>query len=211
MVSAERNPGAPDPRRARLRLGLGAAVLLALVALAAAVAVSLLAPGPASVVASPSGPPRTAGASPPRGQAGGSSGALYVHVLGAVARPGLYRLGSGSRAIDAIAAAGGLTDAADQGSVNLARPLTDGEQLVIGLQGAAPPPTGAAANQGGKVNLNTADASALETLPGIGPAMAQRILDWRAANGRFSSVEDLLGITGIGAKTFADLKDLVTV
>lgn len=196
-------------------MGLGAAVLLALVALAAAVGVALLSPGGSAAVVEPTAPARPTGsAAPGGGVAATPVGTLYVHVLGAVANPGLYRLAAGARVVDAVAAAGGFTAAADPGSLNLARPLSDGEQVVAAVVGAAPPVTGAGGSAGlvgAKVNLNTADAAALETLPRIGPAMAQRILDWRAANGRFTSVEDLLGVTGIGDATFAGLKDLVTV
>ena len=94
--------------------------------------------------------------------------------------------------------------------MNLARVLSDGEQLVVPLVGEAPA-AGATQAPGGKVKLNSADETALETLPRVGPAMAQRILDWRKKNGRFTAIEDLMSITGIGEKTFDALKDLVTV
>ena len=134
-------------------------------------------------------------------------GEIYVHVLGAVVEPGLYELNEGDRAVDAVAAAGGFAEGADQTQLNLARLLVDGEQIVVPLIGETPP----AAATDGKVNLNTADQAQLETLPRVGPALAQRILDWREANGRFSTIEDLLSITGIGDKTYDGLKDLVTV
>ena len=136
---------------------------------------------------------------------------LFVHVLGQVARPGLYELSEGDRAVDAVAAAGGFTDNADPGGINLARLLSDGEQLVVPAVGELPPTSGAGYSAGsGKINLNSADATALDTLPRIGPAMAQRIIDWRQANGRFSSVDDLLAVAGIGQKTLDGLRDLVT-
>ncbi len=135
-------------------------------------------------------------------------GAIYVHILGEVVSPGLYELRDGDRAVDAVAAAGGFTAKADQSQLNLARYVVDGEQIIVPAVGVAPAASGTA---GGKVNLNTADASQLEALPRIGPAMAQRIIDWREANGSFTAVEDLLSVTGIGAKTFDGLKDLVTV
>jgi competence protein ComEA len=135
---------------------------------------------------------------------------IFVHVLGAVERPGLYELADGSRAVDAVAAAGGFTDVADQSGINLARFVTDGEQLRVPAVGEAPPAQ-SGTTAGGLVNLNTADAATLETLPRVGPALAGRIIDWREANGGFGSVEDLRHVTGIGDKTFADLKDLVTV
>ena len=135
------------------------------------------------------------------------SGAIYVHVLGAVLAPGLYELREGDRVVDAIAVAGGFAEGADQTQLNLARVVTDGEQLVVPLMGAVLPP----GEQSGKVNLNSATLEQLETLPRVGPALAQRILDWRESNGRFSAVEDLLSVTGIGTKTFEGLRELVTV
>ena len=136
--------------------------------------------------------------------------AIYVHILGEVVHPGLYELREGDRAIDAVAAAGGFLESADQAQLNLARFVVDGEQIAvpaIGETPAAPPGTSAS----GLVNLNTADAATLDTLPRVGPAMAERIIQWREANGRFTAVEDLLNVTGIGEKTFESLKDLVTV
>lgn len=133
---------------------------------------------------------------------------IFVHVLGQVVRPGLYELREGDRVIDAIAAAGGMTDDADPAAVNLARLLNDGEQLAVPAVGetiAAAP--GVAAD--GRVDLNTADVATLETLPRIGPAMARRILDWREANGPITSVDDLLAVSGIGSKTVEALRPLV--
>ena len=136
---------------------------------------------------------------------------------GAVARPGLYELRDGDRAIDAIAAAGGFAPEADQAQLNLARLLVDGEQIRVPAVGELPVPAPTTTGGGGtgvagsKVNLNTADEAELDTLPGVGPATARRILEWREQNGRFSSIEDLLSVTGIGDKTFADLEQLVTV
>ncbi|GAA3770664.1 hypothetical protein GCM10022240_23640 [Microbacterium kribbense] len=148
---------------------------------------------------------KTAGATPAGGQ-------TYVHVSGAVRAPGLYLLAPGARVMDAVAAADGFADDAARDGVNLARPVADGEQLVvprIGDQATAPASPGASAD--GRINLNTADEAALDTLPRIGPAMAQRILQWRAENGRFTSVEDLLAVPGIGEKMLQTLRDLVTV
>lgn len=142
--------------------------------------------------------------------------ALYVHVSGQVAAPGLYVLPSGARVVDAIAAAGGFARLADDSAVNLARPVTDGEQLVVPKEGeaeaAAARGGGApASGQGSSIDLNTADAAALETLPRIGPALAQRIIEWRDANGRFTAVEDLLAVPGIGDKMLEALRELVRV
>jgi len=135
---------------------------------------------------------------------------IYVHVSGAVAAPGLYLLDASARVVDAIAAAGGFAPGADESAVNLARPVSDGEQLAVPVLGAiqdgAPAPAG-----DGRVNLNTADLADLDTLPRIGASMAQRIIDWRESNGRFTSVEDLLAVPGIGEKMLEALRELVTV
>lgn len=143
----------------------------------------------------------------------GSFGTLYVHVSGAVLRPGLVTVSVGARLVDAIAAAGGFTAEADQSAVNLARAVNDGEHIVVPVLGAAAGTSGTAsgADAGALINLNTADQAALETLPRVGPAMAARIIAWREANGGFRSVDDLKQVTGIGEKTFAELAPLVTV
>jgi competence protein ComEA len=149
-----------------------------------------------------------ASAAPVSGEGEGEE--IFVHILGEVQRPGLYGLRGGDRAIDVVAAAGGFTDAADQAQLNLARFVVDGEQILVPAIGQTPL-AAPGMTAGGKVNLNTADAAALETLPRVGPAMAARIIDWREANGGFRAIEDLLGVTGIGDKTFEGLKDLVTI
>ena len=135
---------------------------------------------------------------------------LYVYVSGAVQAPGLYVLDPSARVVDAIAAAGGFAAGADESAVNLARPVSDGEQLDVPLVGAMAGPAAEPAGDG-RVNLNTADAAQLDTLPRIGAAMAERIIEWRDANGRFTSVEDLLAVPGIGDKMLESLRDLVTV
>ena len=147
---------------------------------------------------------------------------VVVHVVGAVHRPGLVHLPVGSRVADAVSAAGGTTAGARAASVNLARLLVDGEQLVVQRRGrpALVPAPGAAAPElasgagtapTGPVDLNSATQEALDALPGIGPVLAQRILDWRTANGRFSSVDELGEVSGIGEATLADLRPVVTV
>ena len=146
---------------------------------------------------------------------------VVVHVVGAVRRPGLVRLPGGARVADAVRAAGGATAAARPASVNLARVLVDGEQLVVQRRGG-PPVVGAAAaaapatTPGGAgpavpVDLNTATVEALDSLPGIGPVLAQRVLEWRAAHGSFATVEELGEVSGIGEATLSDLRPLVTV
>lgn len=204
-------------RTHRVRVGVGAAVVLVLVGLGIAVLVSAVsaAGGTRTVIDAPG----TEAVQDADGQviAEPESVAIFVHILGEVRRPGLVQLREGDRIIDAVAAAGGYTDTADRDYLNLARVVSDGEQLLVYAQGEAPAPassvgaggTGVGAN--GTVNLNTADATALETLPRVGPALAARIIQWREANGRFRSIEDLMSVSGIGEKTFAGLRDLVTV
>jgi len=141
---------------------------------------------------------------------------VYVHVAGAVREAGLYRLDAGDRVADAVARAGGFADDAARDGVNLARPVTDGEQIVVPVVGqqaveaTAGAPSGATA-AGSLVDLNTATRDQLDTLPRVGPAMADRIIAWREANGRFTSVEDLLSVPGIGEKMLASIRDLVRV
>lgn len=183
-----------------MRKWAGVALVLVLGGLGVAVFVTAVTPHGSAVVIAPSDAPLDG---PP------AAGVIYVHILGQVVRPGLYELHDGDRAVDAVAAAGGFTATADAGGLNLARLVVDGEQIVVPAVGEVPPP--GAASVPGKVNLNTADAAALDTLPGVGPATAAKIIAWREQNGRFTSVEDLLDVSGIGASTFADLKDLVTV
>ena len=199
-------------RPVRSRVGVGAAIVLVLAGLAIAVLVSAFgSQGSTRSIAPPAAsatPGATGGA---RSSPAGAT--IYLHILGAVAKPGLYLLTDGDRAVDLVAAAGGFTDTADRSGLNLARPLVDGEQILVPNVGEAPPAgTGpGAATAGGKVNINTADEAALETLPRVGPAMAKRIIDWRTKNGRFTALEDLMSVTGVGAKTFDSLKDLVTL
>lgn len=145
-----------------------------------------------------------------------SAESLVVSVVGKVAKPGLITVTAGARVADAIEAAGGAKPA-DLFTVNLARRLQDGEQVYVGVPvpaGMADAGTGGSpASAGGpaKVNLNTADQEQLETLPGVGEVTAQRILEWRTGHGRFTAVEQLREIDGIGEKRFADLRERVTV
>ncbi len=147
---------------------------------------------------------------------------VTVHVVGAVLRPGVYSLPEGSRVSDAVAAAGGATGTAAEEGINLARVLADGEQVrmltaeevaagVTSDAGSAVSPSGGAPSAGGKVDLNRASAAELDTLPGIGPSTAQKIIDDREANGPFKTIEDLMRVSGIGQKKFDSLKELLTV
>lgn len=135
---------------------------------------------------------------------------LFVHVIGEVISPGIYQLASGARLMDAVFAAGGLTKLADQGSVNLARELSDGEQIVVFKIGESSS-TASPGQQDSRISLNRSSALELEQLPGVGPALAGRIVDWREANGGFKKKEDLLNISGIGDKLFAGIKDAVSL
>jgi competence protein ComEA len=165
-------------------------------------------------VASSAGPSSTATRSSAHSSAGAAR--LVVDVVGKVRHPGVYHLPDGARVDDALHAAGGPLRGVDLSSLNLARRLIDGEQIAVGVAGAAAPTaaagTGSASGPAsGPVNLNTAGLAQLEGLPGVGPVLAQRILDWRTAHGRFASVDQLREVTGIGESRFADLKPLVTV
>lgn len=138
---------------------------------------------------------------------------LRVYVTGAVHTPDVYVLPQDSIVKDAVEAAGGATEDADLERINLAVTVTDGQQIHVPRQGEddspVEPPSGQPAT-GGKVNLNTADSAALETLPGIGPTLAQRIIDYRQSHGPFERIEDLLQVSGIGQATFEGMKDLIT-
>jgi competence protein ComEA len=134
---------------------------------------------------------------------------IYVHVAGSVRAPGIYQLDSGTRVYDAVLAAGGFTEKANQSSVNMARALTDGEQLVVSSESSVASFDGPTSSS--LISLNRASSSQLEDLPGVGPALAGRIVDWRSANGGFKAKEDLLNVAGIGDKLFASFKDLVTL
>lgn len=142
-------------------------------------------------------------------------GVVVVDVAGKVRHPGIATLPAGSRVVDALKAAGGLRRGVDEASINQARVLIDGEQIVVGGE----PASGAAAaavapgstDDGGLINLNTADQAMLEELPGVGPVTAQAILAWREENGGFRAVDELLEVTGIGDATLSELAPHVTL
>jgi competence protein ComEA len=138
---------------------------------------------------------------------------LRVYVSGAVKQPDVYLLAADSIVKDALLAAGGAADDADLDRINLASPLADGQHVYVPRQGEENPPVQPPAGQpatGSKVNINTADTTALETLPGIGPSLAQRIVDHRQANGPFGRIEDIMEVSGIGPATFDKIKELIT-
>ncbi len=158
-----------------------------------------------------------------------AAGAVAVHVVGAVVAPGVVEVPAGSRVADAVAAAGGLSPEADPAGVNLARSLGDGEQVVVPRPGevvtppaGAPPGTGASTGAGGAaagaggapdqlVDVNSAGVAELDALPGIGPVLAQRVVDFRETNGPFTSVDELVEVPGIGDAILASLTPLVRV
>ena len=146
---------------------------------------------------------------------------LVVDVVGAVRRPGLYRLRKGHRVADAVARAGGATRKANLAAINLAAPLVDGTQVLVphrvaiagGAPAGSPSGTAASGSTGGAsppVSLSTATLEQLDGLPGIGPVTAQKIVDYRTENGPFASVDDLDAVPGIGPATIEDIRDLVT-
>jgi competence protein ComEA len=138
---------------------------------------------------------------------------VVVDVEGQVARPGVYRLPAGSRVDDALAAAGGALPGVDLSTLNRAQVLSDGQQIAVAVPGAPAVATAGSgpAGTGAPVDLNTATADQLDALPGVGPVLAAHILDWRTQHGRFTSVDQLREVSGIGEAKFTDLKSLVTV
>lgn len=230
--AVEQLPNEPDRQaqgRARWRLDPRAVVALLLVALvglgwAGVVALrsrsQVLEVAPARVVAT--GTP-LAGPTPsatPRAD-------LLVDVQGPVRRPGVVHLPAGARVLDALRAAGGAKRGVSTSSLNLARPLSDGEQVVLPPRGAARAGNSGTGSSGtggsgtggsgtggaasGPVDLNAATLADLDGLPGVGPVLAQRIVDWRTEHGRFSAVEELQEVPGIGPATYADLRNRVRV
>ncbi|HSU37885.1 MAG TPA: helix-hairpin-helix domain-containing protein [Propionibacteriaceae bacterium] len=162
--------------------------------------------------------PATAAAATPEPADRAGAAEMVVHVLGGVRRPGLVRLPSGARVQDAIDAAGGLTRSADPDDLNLAQPLADGQQIVIGTErhpdGEVREAGGADAEPGGapsRMDLNRATPAQLEELPGVGPVTAANIVAWRQQHQRFTRVEELQEVDGIGPKTYAQIAPHVRV
>ena len=188
----------------RRRLLLAAAGSLALILLAGRF---VLGAGTTTVAPLPSPPAETAGVT------GLPAARVVVDVVGAVRRPGLYRLAHGSRIADAVTRAGGATSKADLAQINLAAPLADGEQVVVPRRGAGVASTGAGSAPAGgpsaPVQLSTATLEQLDSLPGVGPVTAQKILDYRQKHGAFQSVDELDAVPGIGPKRLEQLHELV--
>ena len=195
-------------------------------AVAASAQASARSPAPASGVGNGGAGPASSGGATSGGDTAGS-GQIVVDVDGAVAHPGLYKLPPDSRVQAALAAAGGLSPQADAHRINRAAKLHDGQKLYVLSQGESAPPLAASNGQGcegqsctsadgadagsdaegqGLVNINTANATQLTQLPGVGPAIAQKIIDYRTANGPFTSVDDLTKVPGIGAAKLAQIK-----
>jgi competence protein ComEA len=183
-------------------------------------------PAPARAASDAPSPPAPAPAAA-RAAGGGASPSTtaaaqtVVDVAGLVARPGVVTLPPGSRVVDAIEAAGGVVPGTDTTGISLARPLVDGEQILVdGRPGPAPAPAAATPASGGgagspgaagPLDLNTATADELDALPGVGPVLARRIVEWRQAHGGFTTAEQLGEVGGVGDKRLADLLPLVTV
>jgi competence protein ComEA len=216
----------PEALRGRVSLsGQHGAVVLALLGVALAVAgwlalrsgaESATVPPPRLVTTSATSASASApsGAASPGAAARSAGGTVVVDVAGRVRRPGIVTLPVGARVQDAIRRAGGPRPGVSLTSVNLARPLVDGEQILVGAAaptGVAPGAVGSTPGAGSLVNLNAAGLSELDSLPGVGPVTAQKILDWRSAHGAFTSVDELLEVDGIGDKTLADIAPHVTL
>src|SRR6478735_5220327 len=228
--------GSAEAPSLRWRIGLRVALLLGALAVAAGAwfwwQAGLASPEvlPLSGASSDGRRAGEAGADPDRTPPADPAGGLVVvHVAGSVATPGVIRLQQGSRVDDAIAAAGGAAQDADVNRLNLALVVEDGQKIYVPQRGEPLPagPDGAGAEDpgpgsagpaggqsgahGGKVNLNTADAAELDTLPKVGPVLAQRIVDWRKDHGPFKSIEELDAVDGVGPKMLEALLPLVTV
>jgi competence protein ComEA len=135
-----------------------------------------------------------------------STANVFVHVSGEVINPGIYQLPANSRLFDAVFAAGGFTEQAQADSVNLARPINDGEQIKVAKIGEISVQSDQSQST---ISLNSATLNQLDQLPGIGATLAQRIIDWREQNGGFSRISDLRKVSGIGPKLYESIKTLV--
>lgn len=191
-----------EGRRWATRGRVAAVAAAALLVLGAVVVLRAVQETPSVVVPAAAG--ATVGAAP------AEAPEVVVHVVGQVLQPGLVHLPAGARLADAIDAAGGAGPEADLAAINLARVLTDGEQVVVPRPGEQPQSAGAAGADPA-IDLNTAATADLDTLPGIGPVLAQRIVDWRTEHGAFTAVDELAEVRGIGSSVLEGLRDLVRV
>ena len=212
-----------DSIQAKLHMGqVRLPVLVGLTAFALCLA-GLIIAGAVGALSAPTFSVETGTSQQPQAEQEPASASVFVHVAGAVRSQGLYELAGGSRVQQAIDAAGGFTDDAATGALNLARVVTDGEQIVVPQVAAAdegsvsdeatqaPQGSTDSGTAGGKVNINTATSDELQTLKGVGPALAQRIIDDRTANGPYKAIEDLKRVSGIGDMTFANLSGAICV
>jgi competence protein ComEA len=224
-------PSAGDRLKEIVSARRGAAALAVLIACVVTISLAVFAlnrpatiapPATAAAPAAPVPPPAptsSPASSPLTGQA--SPGSILVHVDGAVKKPGLYALPEGARVADAVDAAGGPRPAADLRAINLAEPLIDGQKLEVPKKGEDPattipsapvsPAPSPGATASATVDLNTADQTALETLPEVGPVTATAIIEYRDQSGGFTSVDELLEVNGIGPATLEAIRPFVTV
>ncbi len=225
-----RPDGSERPRRRLTSRHLAVMAALTLMAVVASVGWLLrakavpiavaAAPATATVVAS-GGSARSSLAAPAPAASSAVTPTILVHVIGAVAAPGLVKLPAGARVADAIAASGGLRGDADPAELNLAAVISDGSQIIIGTRSAPRGEVRDGTSSSGAlstgttasavVDLNTATLAQLDTIPGVGPVTAQAILDYRAKHGRFTKIEELQEVDGIGAKTYAQIAPHVRV
>jgi competence protein ComEA len=218
-VSDLLRPSPPPTFRDRVETAL--ALVRSAPRMSAAVAVAVVIVGALGLVLFRRSPPAPAIQLPQAESAPASTetttGDVLVHVAGAVLRPGVVRLGGPGRVVDAIAAAGGAAPDADLDQVNLAAKVADGDRVYVPRRGESPPPvpgagaTSSGPTQSGPVDLNSASAEQLDALPGVGPATAKAIVEYRTRHGKFRAVDDLLSVPGIGPAKLATLKPLVRV
>ena len=193
--------------RLRVKIAVGAATIAGLVIVVIAILASTISSAGTQVRI-----PRELTASPVLSPLGDtpSFGEVLIHVIGEVNNPGIYEIESGSRVIDAVMAAGGMSSLASECGINLAREVKDGEQIVIPSEVTGCPEY-MDSDSGALLSLNQATAEQFDTLPGIGPTLAERIIQWREKNNGFSSIDQLNEVSGIGDKLFAGVKELVSL
>ncbi|MEU0567070.1 ComEA family DNA-binding protein [Nonomuraea sp. NPDC005983] len=193
------DPGRPG-LRALIVVGVAAALVAAFIAWRSQPSPEPL-PAPSPLTTTTPGPPPSPSA----------TAKVTVHVAGKVRKPGVYSLPAGSRVMDALTAAGGAGHGASTNSINLARRLVDGEQVVIGIPASAPAVAGLPSPESAILDLNAATPDQLEQLPGVGEVLAARIVDFRTAHGGFASIEQLREVSGIGPRKYDEIKTKVRV
>jgi competence protein ComEA len=136
---------------------------------------------------------------------------IYADISGCVEKPGVYEVEEGTRIFQLIEKAGGLTKDADIEGLNRAEIVSDGQKIIIYAKGESQESENTGVSSSGKININTADASQLQTISGVGPVTAEKIIEYRKANGKFSSIEDIKNVSGIGDKTFEKIRENITI